>query len=72
MRVKGIGPKSAALLLDAGVDTVVELAHRNAVNLTAKLTDVNEAGGMMVDMPSEKEVAGWIAQAKELPRVVQD
>lgn len=71
MRVKGIGPKSAALLLGSGVDTVMELAQRNAGNLVAKLHEVNQATGQMIDLPTEKEVAGWVAQAKELPRVVQ-
>ena len=63
MRVKGIGPKSAALLLGSGVDTVMELAQRNAGNLVAKLHEVNEATGQMIDLPMEKEVAGWVAQA---------
>lgn len=71
MRVKGVGPKSAALLLGSGVDTVVELGQRNAGNLAAKMGEVNTSGGQMADPPSEKEVAGWVAKAKDLPRVVQ-
>ena len=40
-RVKGVGPQFAELLEAAGVDTVKELAHRNAENLVAKMEEVN-------------------------------
>ena len=33
MRVKGVGPETAELFEAAGVDTVPELAQRNATNL---------------------------------------
>ena len=42
-RVKGIGPQFSELLEAAGVDTVKELATRNATNLCAKRNEVNEA-----------------------------
>ncbi len=35
-RIKGIGEEYSDLLEEAGVDTVVELSHRNAVNLHAQ------------------------------------
>ena len=41
-RVKGIGEEYADLLEAAGVDTVPELAQRNAENLHAKMLEVNE------------------------------
>ena len=52
------------------VDTVVELAHRNPENLYNKLVEVNEAEHVVESMPSDEEVADWVAQAKELPRVI--
>jgi predicted flap endonuclease-1-like 5' DNA nuclease len=69
-RVKGIGIKYANLLEEAGVDTVVELAQRNPQNLFKKLVEVNEELGLVEALPSEEEVAEWVAQAKELPRVI--
>ena len=41
-RIKGIGSEYADLLEAAGVDTVMELAQRNAANLTQKMKEVNE------------------------------
>lgn len=69
-RVKGVGVKYAALLEAAGVDTVPELAQRNPANLQQKLAEANAAAGIVKEPPSEKQVANWVAQAKELPRVV--
>ncbi|TVO74111.1 DUF4332 domain-containing protein [Sedimenticola selenatireducens] len=70
-RVKGIGEEYADLLELAGVDTVPELAQRNAANLHTKITEVAEARGNVVRrVPSAKEVEKWVAQAKELPRAI--
>lgn len=69
-RVKGIGAKYSALLEAAGVDTVPELAQRNPANLQMKLAEVNATAGIVKDAPSEKQVANWVAQAKDLPRVI--
>ena len=69
-RVKGIGVKYSDLLEQAGVDTVPELAQRNPANLTAKLAEVNEEKQLVKEAPSEKQVESWVAQAKELPRVI--
>ena len=41
-RVKGVGGEYAELLEASGVDTVPELAQRNADNLAAKMAEVNE------------------------------
>ena len=41
-RIKGVAEEYSDLLEEAGVDTVVELAGRNAENLFAKVTEVNE------------------------------
>ena len=69
-RIKGIGSQYADLLEAAGVDTVMELAQRNAANLTAKMVEVNEAKNLVRQTPSEKTVSGWVDQAKELPRAI--
>ncbi|MFN2122605.1 MAG: DUF4332 domain-containing protein [Candidatus Promineifilaceae bacterium] len=70
MRVKGVGAKYSALLLASGVDTVPELATRNPANLAAKMTQVNDAQGITDTVPSEEVTADWVAQAKELPRML--
>jgi predicted flap endonuclease-1-like 5' DNA nuclease len=70
-RVKGIGEEYADLLELAGVDTVPELAQRNPANLHKKIEEIaTEKKNVVRRVPSESEVARWVAQAKELPRVV--
>jgi uncharacterized membrane protein/predicted flap endonuclease-1-like 5' DNA nuclease len=69
-RVRGVGPNYAALLKAAGVDTVPELAQRNAANLTTKLAEVNAADSIADKAPLEEQVSLWVAQAKELPRII--
>ena len=66
-RVKGVGPQFAELLEAAGVDTVKELAHRNAENLAAKVVEVNEEKHLVRRVPVAKEVQKMIDCAKELP-----
>lgn len=69
-RIKGIGEEYADLLEAAGVDTVPELAQRNAENLHAKMLEVNEAKKLVRAAPGLSAVEKWVEQAKELPRVV--
>jgi len=69
-RIKGIGSEFADLLEAAGVDTVPELAQRNAENLAAKLSEVNEEKKLTRRVPTAGEVADWVEQAKSLPRVI--
>lgn len=70
-RVKGIGEEYADLLELAGVDTVPELAQRNATNLHTRIKEVAEERGNVVRrVPSAAEVEKWVAQAKALPRAI--
>ena len=69
-RIKGIGEEYSDLLEAAGVDTVPELAQRNPENLHQKLLEVNAAKRLVRRPPSLKQVESWVAQAKELPRVL--
>ena len=69
-RIDGIGSEYADLLEEAGVDTVPELAQRNAAHLHAKMKEINEAKELVRRLPSEKQVEGWIEQAKALPRAL--
>ena len=69
-RIKGVGEEYADLLEVAGVDTVPELAQRNADNLHAKMVEVNAAKSLVRQGPSASQVKGWVDQAKGLPRVL--
>jgi predicted flap endonuclease-1-like 5' DNA nuclease len=69
-RIKGVGKQYSDLLEKSGVDTVVELSKRVAGNLYTKMVEVNQAKNLVNGMPGLKQVEGWIAQAKKLPRVV--
>jgi len=69
-RIKGIGGQYADLLEAAGVDTVPELGTRRPDNLAAKMAEVNAKKKLVRQLPSEKMVTGWVAQAKKMKRVV--
>ena len=69
-RVKGIGSEYADLLECAGVDTVPELAQRNAANLLAKMEEVNGVKHLVRQLPSATQVASWVESAKSLGRKI--
>lgn len=69
-RIKGVAGEFAELLEASGVDTVVELAQRNAANLCQKMAAVNAEKKMTRKVPTEAQVTGWITEAKSLPKVV--
>jgi len=70
-RVKGVGGQYADLLEAAGVDTVPELSKRKADNLHKKMAELNDEKKLVRQLPSEKQVNGWIDQAKGLPRKIK-
>lgn len=70
-RIKGVGEEYSDLLEEAGVDTVKELAQRNAANLYEAIVETNKAKKLVRQVPSSKQVADWVAQAKSLPRAVE-
>lgn len=70
-RIKGIGEEFSDLLEEAGVDTVKELAQRNAENLVAKIEEINTEKELVRRTPNLNMVKDWIDQAKKLPRVVE-
>ena len=70
-RITGVGQEFSQLLEAAGVDTVPELAGRKPENLVAKMEEVNTEKNLTRKTPSVKQVEGWVAQAKELPRVLE-
>jgi len=69
-RISGIAGQTAELLEAAGVNTVAELAQRNAANLAGKLREVNDAKKLTGQVPTEKQAGEWIETAKALPAKV--
>lgn len=69
-RIKGVAGQFSELLEAAGVDTVPELAQRNAENLQLALAKTNDEKNLTKTTPSLTQVTNWIAEAKSLPKVV--
>lgn len=69
-RIKGVGEEYADLLEEAGVDTIPELAQRNADNLYRALAETNATKKLVRRLPSRDQVADWVSQAKALPRTL--
>jgi predicted flap endonuclease-1-like 5' DNA nuclease len=71
-RIKGVGSEYSDLLEAAGVDSPAELAQRNAANLAITFQEVAAARpDWSRRLPSEETVSEWIAEAKNLPRLVE-
>jgi len=69
-RIKGVSTQYADLLECAGVDTVPELAQRNAENLQSRMSEINGEKNLVRKLPTASQVQDWVAQAKELPCLV--
>ena len=69
-RIKGIGGEYSELLEAAGVDSVPELAQRNAENLAKTMAEVNAQKKLVRAIPTAKRVSTWVAQAATLPKIV--
>ncbi|HMW16785.1 MAG TPA: DUF4332 domain-containing protein [Accumulibacter sp.] len=69
-RIKGVAGVYSDLLEQAGVDTVKELATRRPDNLHAKMVEVNQAKNLTARLPTQEMIESWVAQAKELPKLL--
>lgn len=67
MRIKGVRKEYAELLQAAGVDTVKELKVRNPAKLAQAMAEANSKRKLVRLLPSERAVARWIENARELP-----
>ena len=70
-RIKGVAGEYAELLVCSGVDTVKELATRNAANLAEKLAEVNQEKNLTRKVPTLGQVEDWIKQAADLPAAIE-
>lgn len=69
-RIKGVAGEYAELLVCSGVDTVKELATRNAANLADKLAEVNAEKKLTRKVPTTSQVEDWVKQAGDLPAAI--
>lgn len=69
-RIRGVSTQYADLLESAGVDSVPELAQRNAENLQQKMAEVNAKKKLVRLVPGINSVSSWVEQAKKLPKLV--
>jgi predicted flap endonuclease-1-like 5' DNA nuclease len=72
MRIRGVGAEYSDLLEAAGVDSPVELAQRSPARLAALLAETNAVRPLVRRVPSERVLAGWISDARTLPRLFTD
>jgi predicted flap endonuclease-1-like 5' DNA nuclease len=72
MRIRGVGAEYSDLLEAAGVDSPVELAQRSPARLAALLAATNASHPLVRRVPSERVLAGWISEARTLPRLLTD
>lgn len=69
-RIDGIAGQTSELMESAGVDTVKELATRNAANLAAKMQEINSAKNLSGHIPSAGQLQKMIDHAKMLEQKV--
>ena len=70
-RIGGVSSEFAELLVAAGVDTIPELAQRNAENLSKRMAKLNQEMDLTRHVPLESQVTRWVEQAKVLPRMLE-
>jgi predicted flap endonuclease-1-like 5' DNA nuclease len=70
MRIRGVGAEYSDLLEAAGVDSPVELAQQTPARLATLLAETNAQQPLVRRVPSEKVLAGWISEARTLPRLI--
>jgi predicted flap endonuclease-1-like 5' DNA nuclease len=69
-RIDGIAGQTSELIEAAGVDSVKELATRNAANLAAKMQEINDVKNLSGRVPSADQLQKMIDQAKGLAQAV--
>jgi len=71
-RIKGIGAIFADMLELLGVDRTARLAQQEPGELHQALSRLNAAQRLARRAPTPEEVQDWIAQARTLPRLIED
>ena len=66
-RISGVGTEYAGLLEAAGVDSVPELARRNADRLAGTIRKINSDRQLVQRVPGANMLKKWIIEAITLP-----
>jgi len=71
LRVRGLGPKMARLMMLSGIDGIEALRAEKPAELLPKLKGANDKHGISEILPQEETLNDWIHQARALPIVVK-
>ncbi len=71
LRVRGVGPKMARLLLLAGVSGIAGLRGQSAPDLMVKLRATNQQYGVSEILPQEDTIKDWVQQAGTLDLILK-
>lgn len=71
-RIKGIGAIFADMLEMLGIDRVVRVADQDPGELHRALFELNARERLARRAPTPEEVQAWVAQARALPRLIDD
>jgi predicted flap endonuclease-1-like 5' DNA nuclease len=71
LRVRGIGPSVVRLLQAAGTRHAAALRQASPDVLATKIKAANAVHGIMEVLPDIASLTDWIAQARELPKVLE-
>ena len=71
LRVPGVGPEMAKLLMLAGTRSVARLGRAGAKALFKRMIEANKKFNVSQNPPVPSQVAHWIGVAKKLPRIVR-
>lgn len=72
MRIPDVAQGYPALLEAAGVETLRDLASRDADLLSARIAEVNTELRLTERVPTAGQVSAWIAQAKSMVPAVRE
>jgi len=71
-RINGIGAVFGMMLEELGIRQVDALARQDPTKLHAALKELNARERYARRSPTPEEVADWVAQARALPRLVEN
>ena len=70
MRIENVTEEYGDILNQIGIDSVKEFRHRNPASTMKKIKEqLEKTPGILKIVPTEKDVAAWIENAKALPNL---
>ena len=71
LRVSGVGPEYAVLLLDAGFSDITELGKNEPEHVYRKLARLNQEEHRVRKPPTRYQINDWIKQARRLSASIE-